>query len=81
MNRRTVIWLVGVLISVYGGFYRNLNLRTDSNPFDVSGARSAGMNAIWVDRKGAGWMDMLGEPTHIVQSLERLVELCERLVA
>jgi hypothetical protein len=31
-----------------------------SNPFDVVGARAFGMNAIWVDRAGAGWTDRLG---------------------
>lgn len=48
------------------------------NPFDVVGARAAGMNAIWVDRPGNGWQDYLisGEktrPTAIVQSLDQVI--------
>jgi len=30
------------------------------NPFDVTGARHSGMNAIWVDRAGNGWVDRFG---------------------
>lgn len=45
------------------------------NPFDVTGARNAGLNAIWVDRVGKGWTDRLFDettlgPTKIVKSLE-----------
>ena len=29
------------------------------NPFDVTGARAAGMSAIWVDRQRKGWVDNL----------------------
>ncbi|CCM01054.1 uncharacterized protein FIBRA_03102 [Fibroporia radiculosa] len=32
------------------------------NPFDVTGARSAGLGAIWVDRIGKGWKDQLPLP-------------------
>lgn len=32
-----------------------------SNPFDVVGAKAAGMRAAWVDRAGTGWVDQLGE--------------------
>ncbi|KAH6847363.1 HAD-like domain-containing protein [Chaetomium sp. MPI-CAGE-AT-0009] len=32
-----------------------------SNPFDVVGALAAGLRAAWVDRKGTGWVDQLGE--------------------
>ncbi|KAK3290727.1 HAD-like domain-containing protein [Chaetomium fimeti] len=32
-----------------------------SNPFDVVGALAAGLRAAWVDRKGTGWVDRLGE--------------------
>jgi 2-haloacid dehalogenase len=50
-----------------------------ANPFDVVGAVSVGMKAVWVDRSGAGWVDSLGEgdlgkPTVIVSSLEDVVE-------
>ncbi|KAL4923185.1 haloacid dehalogenase, type II [Aspergillus undulatus] len=46
------------------------------NPFDVVGARSVGLNAVWVDRGGAGWVDnVLPEvrPTVVVRSLEEVV--------
>lgn len=47
------------------------------NPFDVSGARSSGMRAIWVDRAGRGWVDRclepsVGGPTKIVKSLREV---------
>ncbi len=49
-----------------------------SNPFDIVGARSAGMQATWIDRSG-GLFDTLGErPEMVVGSL---VELAERLGA
>lgn len=32
-----------------------------ANPFDVVGARAAGLRAAWVDRAGSGWVDQLGE--------------------
>lgn len=50
-----------------------------SNPFDVTGAIAAGINAIWVDRSGKGWMDQLGEPTHIVRGLDGIPALVEKL--
>jgi len=48
------------------------------NPFDVTGARAMGWNAIWVDRAGKGWVDGLvegekGRPTEIVKNLESVV--------
>ena len=48
------------------------------NPFDVVGARAAGMQAVWVDRRGAGWTDGLvggekGRPTAVVNGLGELV--------
>lgn len=47
-----------------------------SNPFDVVGARAAGLKAVWVDRSGKGWQDQLGqEPTEIIHSLADLVDL------
>lgn len=47
------------------------------NPFDVVGARSCGMNAVWVDRANAGWHDAAlpgVQPTAIVHSLEQVVD-------
>lgn len=32
-----------------------------SNPFDIVGARNAGLRAAWVDRSGKGWTDGLGD--------------------
>ncbi|KAK4203550.1 putative dehalogenase [Triangularia verruculosa] len=31
------------------------------NPFDVLGAKAAGLRACWVDREGGGWVDRLGD--------------------
>lgn len=47
------------------------------NPFDIVGARATGMQAIWVDRVGAGWKDAAVpdlQPTVIVHSLEHIVK-------
>ncbi len=47
-----------------------------SNPFDIVGARAAGLNAAWVDRKGMGWVDRLGDviggiqPTVVVAGVD-----------
>ena len=46
------------------------------NPFDIVGARSAGMNAAWIDRPGDGWVDSLDDqlrPSIISRSLKDLV--------
>jgi len=53
------------------------------NPFDVVGARAVGMQAIWVDRAGGGWVDglvegELGRPTAVVKSLEEVVEIVQK---
>lgn len=32
-----------------------------ANPFDVVGAKAAGMRAAWIDRAGKGWVDRLDE--------------------
>ncbi|TFK47372.1 haloacid dehalogenase [Heliocybe sulcata] len=47
------------------------------NPFDVAGARSFGMNAIWVDRAQQGWNDRLLDvgPTKIVRGLGEITKL------
>jgi len=48
------------------------------NPFDVTGARSIGMQAAWVDRAGNGWQDKLGlGPTVVVKSLEEVADVVE----
>ncbi|KAJ5611694.1 hypothetical protein N7528_008799 [Penicillium herquei] len=47
-----------------------------ANPFDVAGARNAGLNAIWIDRAAKGWQDAVSldlKPTAIVHSLEQIV--------
>jgi len=31
-----------------------------ANPFDIVGARAAGLKAAWIDRAGTGWIDRLG---------------------
>ncbi|KAJ5947180.1 hypothetical protein N7466_000195 [Penicillium verhagenii] len=51
------------------------------NAWDVVGARSAGMNAIWIDRAGKGWQDAAVpelRPTAIVRSLEHIVNEIKR---
>jgi 2-haloacid dehalogenase len=48
------------------------------NPFDIVGAKSMGMNAIWINRKGGGWVDACLphlEPTAVVNNLEQIVEV------
>ncbi|KAI0055999.1 haloacid dehalogenase [Artomyces pyxidatus] len=52
------------------------------NPFDVTGARSAGLSAIWVDRAGKGWHDRLFDvkkvgPTHTVRGLKDISALVQ----
>ncbi|KAL6236709.1 hypothetical protein BDW75DRAFT_229355 [Aspergillus navahoensis] len=49
-------------------------------PFDIVGARSVGLSAIWVDRGGRGWMDAAPpelRPTVVVRSLEEIVEVVQ----
>jgi 2-haloacid dehalogenase len=59
------------------------------NPFDVIGARSAGMQAAWVDRSGhhgkGGWSDRLGDlanggPTIVAGGVDEAVEGIEKWV-
>ncbi|KAI0090620.1 haloacid dehalogenase [Irpex rosettiformis] len=47
------------------------------NPFDVVGARNAGLQAFWVDRAGAGWLDRASpvKPSTIVRSLSDIVKI------
>jgi 2-haloacid dehalogenase len=61
------------------------------NPFDVVGARSAGMQAAWVDRAGGhhgrgGWTDKLGDlasggPTVIVKGVDEAVNAVRKWTA
>ncbi|KAJ5760584.1 hypothetical protein N7520_007740 [Penicillium odoratum] len=47
------------------------------NAWDIVGARSAGLEAIWIDRTGTGWQDAAIpelRPTAIVHSLEQVVK-------
>ena len=54
---------------------------TCRNPFDVTGARSAGLQAIWVDRPGKGWVDRASrfEPSKVVRSLGEIAEFVKGL--
>lgn len=47
------------------------------NPFDVTGARNAGLQAIWVDRPGKDWVDRASnfKPTKVVRSLGEIADL------
>jgi putative hydrolase of the HAD superfamily len=47
----------------------------DDPQLDVEGARSAGMQAIWIDREGTQWPAQIAPPAHTVRSLAELVEL------
>jgi putative hydrolase of the HAD superfamily len=47
----------------------------DDPHLDVEGARSAGMQAIWIDREGAEWPEQIAPPAYTVRSLTELVEL------
>lgn len=55
-----------------------------ANPFDVVGAKKAGLNAVWVDRKGKGWTDALaqlveGEPNVVVRRVDEAIREIKRL--
>jgi 2-haloacid dehalogenase len=51
-----------------------------SNPFDIVGARAAGMKTAWVDRDGNGWVDGLsmglglGNPDVVVNGVDKAVK-------
>ncbi|KAI0684651.1 haloacid dehalogenase [Cytidiella melzeri] len=47
------------------------------NPFDVAGARNAGLQAFWLDRAGGGWIDNAVplKPSKIVRTLEEIIDL------
>ncbi|XHG05368.1 hypothetical protein AWENTII_008597 [Aspergillus wentii] len=53
-----------------------------TNTFEVIGARNVGMNAIWVDRRGTGWIDRTVpdiEPTETINSLNQLGKVINSL--
>lgn len=49
------------------------------NPFDIVGARAAGLQAAWIDRVGKGWVDCLGDvigdikPTVVVSGVDKAI--------
>jgi 2-haloacid dehalogenase len=45
------------------------------HPWDVHGARRAGLQAVWVNRSGGPWPAIFDEPTYTVASLDDLDEL------
>lgn len=60
---------------------RNNLWLVSGNPFDIVGARSTGMQAIWVDRVGEGWKDAASpdlQPTATVHSLEQVMNEIQR---
>lgn len=60
---------------------RNNLWLVSGNPFDIVGARSTGMQAIWVDRVGEGWKDAASpdlQPTATVHSLEHVMNEIHR---
>lgn len=55
-----------------------------SNPFDVAGAAAAGLNSVWVDRDGMGWVDGLGSglgmgPKAVVRGVDEAILKIEEL--
>ena len=49
----------------------------DRNPFDVSGARNAGLQAFWVNRAGNDWVDSATplRPSRILSGLAELADI------
>lgn len=46
---------------------------SNRNPFDILGAVSQGIRAIWVDRARKGWVDsLLPVPAHLINLDKRL---------
>jgi putative hydrolase of the HAD superfamily len=59
-----------------GGASAHEMLHVGDHPeFDVDGARSAGLRAVWVNRNGAEWPGSLPSPDEIVRDLEELDRL------
>lgn len=52
-----------------------------ANPFDVVGAKAAGMRAAWVDRDGTGWVDQLGDIIHDATAKKQKLDLKPTIVA
>ncbi|KAH9930807.1 haloacid dehalogenase [Amylocystis lapponica] len=81
----------GLLKSVGGLSYKaSVNSAPDvwlvsGNPFDITGARAAGLGAIWVDRAGKGWTDQLPldhaelGPLKVVHNLEEIAAMFSNL--
>ncbi|KAI1188587.1 HAD-like domain-containing protein [Nemania serpens] len=49
-----------------------------ANPFDVVGARAAGLQATFIDRQGKGWIDRLDEihePSLVASGVEQAIRL------
>ena len=47
------------------------------HPWDVDGARRAGLQTVWVNRSGGPFPAMFREPTHVVAGIDELAELWE----
>ncbi|KAJ8116738.1 hypothetical protein ONZ43_g4375 [Nemania bipapillata] len=48
-----------------------------ANPFDVAGARAAGLRAVFIDRPGKGWIDRLDEmhtPSLVARTVDQAVQ-------
>ncbi|KAK3384947.1 HAD-like domain-containing protein [Podospora didyma] len=51
-----------------------------ANPFDVIGAKAAGLQSAWIDRAGKGWVDRLGDviggirPTLVASGVDEAVK-------
>ena len=59
-----------------GGAAAHETLHVGDHPeFDVDGARSAGLRAVWINRNGAEWPGSLPRPDGIVRDLEELDRL------
>lgn len=54
------------------------------NPFDITGAKNAGLRAGWIDRSGLGWRDGVipdGVPTVQAEGLDGLMAAIEEFVS
>ena len=46
-----------------------------SHPWDVDGARRAGLSSVWVNRSGGAFPGTFGEPTHTVAGIDEIADL------
>ena len=46
-----------------------------SHPWDVDGARRAGLSSVWVNRPGGAFPATFGEPTHTVAGIDEIADL------